>query len=458
MPTSRSVAVVGAGYVGVTTGAALARWGHEVTLVDLDADRVTALREGTVPFHEPGLEDLLDEGLRKDRIRATTDLEQALDGAEVVMLAVGTPSKADGSIDLTQVEGAARDVGRSLPDEADYPVVTVKSTVTPGTTRDVVRPILEEESGRTVGEDLGVAVNPEFLREGNAVDDALRPDRVVVGADDQPSAEVVWDLYATLDCPTLEVDPTTAEFIKYAANALLATKITFANEMARVAEEVGVDVYDVMEGVGFDHRIRGSFLRAGAGFGGSCFPKDVAAIAHVARSVGAESGLLESVLDNFEEQPLHVVDMLEAAVGDLVGKRVALLGLSFKPGTDDVRNTRALPILEGLRERGADVVVHDPQAVEEFRALAGDVEAATSAGEALGGADACVVQTAWPAYEELGPEVFLDRMREPLVVDGRRTLDPSEMWSAGVDYRAVGLGRGTPGGQGNLEEGQRAPP
>ncbi len=462
------VAVVGGGYVGITTAASLARLGHDVTIVDIDPEQVATLQEGKVPIHEPGLPELVEEVHGAGRFHATTDHGEALAGADVVFICVNTPSREDGSIDLSYVEAAVRDVGKALPEALEYPVIVVKSTVVPGTTRDVVQPALEEASGRRVGEDLGLAMNPEFLREGSAVEDARHPDRIVVGSDDPRSLDIVMGLYAAVDTRRVRVDPPTAEMVKYAANAFLATKITFANEMANVAEKVGTDVYDVMDAMALDHRIERAFLNAGAGFGGSCFPKDVRALRALAEDVGVPSGILDAVVVNEDEQPRQVLRILreallehgrlEADEGDreggegaqdagvggedvLEGERVALLGLSFKPGTDDVRKTRAEVIYRELVAAGADVVTYDPAAMGNFQELVGEpVEQAGSALEALEDAGALVVQTAWPEFGEITPEDLTERMARPLVVDGRRTFDPEAMWRAGVDYRAIGLG------------------
>ena len=434
------VLVVGAGYVGLCTGAALAESGHHVTLVDLDARKLEAVTDGRAPFHEPGLDELVSRHVASGRLRTAQNIAAA-EAPSFVILCVGTPGDASGAADLRFVEGAARDVAGALPRWPRPVVVITKSTVPPGTTRGLVRTTIERVSGLRAGADFHVASVPEFLREGAAVRDALSPDRIVVGADEPEAARLVWTLFEAHRCPRVEVDCTTAEMVKYSANAFLATKVALANELANVAAKHGVDWYRVAEGIGHDPRIGPLFLRAGVGFGGSCFPKDVAAIAGIARASGAPSHVLEAVLATNEEQPLVAVRMLEDELGALGGKRIALLGLAFKPDTDDVRATRALPIYDALRKAGAHVVVHDPVALDNFERLVGHLDAkAPTVEDALRGADGCIIQTEWRSYASIDPRSFLSLMRTPVVVDGRRTCDPDAMRAAGVRYRAIGLG------------------
>lgn len=425
------VAIVGAGYVGTTTGVVLAEAGHDVTLVEVDADRRDALAEGEVPFHEPGLDDAL-----ADVLGGRLTVAGKVEPADVALVCVGTPPREDGSADLSQLKAAADDLAAAVPSWDRRPTVAVKSTVPPGTTRRVVRPRL--------GEHADLAVNPEFLREGSALADARDPDRIVVGTFDDAAEQPMRDLYADRDCPKVFTTPETAELVKYASNALLATKISFANEIALIAEQLGVDVDDVVEAVGMDHRLNAAFLGAGLGFGGSCFPKDVQALRHVARELDVEPRMLDAVLSTNDAQPLWAVRQARTLLDGLDGRRVAVLGLAFKPGTSDVRGSRAVPIVRALADGGATVVGHDPMAGQAFAehvdaevTLAGTVE------EALDGADACILQTAWPAYAAIDPATFVDRMRRPVVLDGRRALDGASLIEAGVTYR--GLGNGTQG-------------
>lgn len=433
------ISIVGTGYVGLCTGLVFAEHGHEVTFVDVDSRKLEAVREGRAPFYEPGVDELL--GRIKDRIETTDDLAAAVRATEFTFLCVGTPQGTDGAIDLTYIRQAARQVGEALQDDPRGHVVVVKSTVVPGTARDVVLPEVQKASGLAPDRDFHVVSNPEFLKEGTALEDALKPDRIVVGAATDEAAQKALGLYDELPGERIAVPTSTAEMIKYAANAFLAIKIAFSNEMANVSERLGIDWYDVARGIGPDPRIGPLFLRAGAGFGGSCFPKDVAAIAHVAEQKGAPSGLLAAALAQNETQPRVAVKLLEEELGGLKGKRVALLGLAFKADTDDVRETRALPMWRALVEAGAHVVCHDPRGADNFRKLAPDAEIAPAIEDALRGADGALVQTEWREYRDLAPATFKELMRAPVVVDGRRTYEPSAMREAGIRYRAIGLGR-----------------
>lgn len=435
-----SICVLGTGYVGLCTGLVFAQRGHEVTFVDVDAAKLALVERGEAPFFEPGVGTLLAS--LRGAFRTTTQLDKAVATSAFTFLCVGTPKTESGAIDLGQVRQAAGDVGRALRTAARGHVVVVKSTVVPGTAEKVVVPELEAASGLREGRDFHVASNPEFLKEGSALHDAQQPDRVVVGARSSDAARAVHELYAWASTKRVSVTPTTAEMIKYAANAFLATKIAFANEMANLCERDGVDWYDVVEGIGPDPRIGPLFLRAGVGYGGSCFPKDVAALAEHARAVGAPSKLLETVLEHNERQALEAVRMLDEELGNLRGRTVALLGLAFKPQTDDVRETRAAPLHDAMVARGARVVCHDPLAGPNFRRLRPHAEVAPSLEDALRGADACVIQTEWEEYRTMPFGKVLEWMRSPIVVDGRRTLDPRAAKASGVRYRAIGLGHG----------------
>ncbi len=421
------VTVIGGGFVGVTSAVVFSEWGHEVDLVELAAKRRDALLAARLPFFEEGLEAALQEQIASKRLRVVGALADAA-ASDAVFLCVGTPSLPDGSADLSQLRQAAVEVaswGKSG-------LVVVKSTVPPGTTSDVVGPLTGE---------IPVAMNPEFLREGLALRDAREPDRVVLGVSDAHGEKVLRALFSPVDCPVLVTSSSTAEMIKYASNAMLATRIAFANEVANLAERVGVHVDEVMEGVGLDPRIGPQFLKAGAGFGGSCFPKDVKALRAVGIDRGVRLGILDAVLANNESQPFFVVERLDELLGGLDGKRVALLGLAFKPGTSDVRETRALPIHEALKGSGATVVGFDPKAHEEFLELCPEATLAPSLEAALDGADGCIIQTQWPEFKQVEAEVFLKKMKRPLILDARRHLDAKALRAAGVEV--YGLGDGT---------------
>ncbi len=430
------IAIVGTGHVGLATAIAFTEWGHEVAGADIDGKIIDDLRAGNTTHYEPGLPEALARSLTASRLSFTTDVEGAARQADAVFLSVGTPSKKDGSIDLTYVRKAAQTVGRALGSVEGYKVVIVKSTVLPGTTEGVVRPALEKTSKKKAGPDFGLGVNPEFLREGSAVQDALHPDRVVIGAIDDRSREAVEAIYSSVQAPTMATTVRTAEMVKYATNAFLATKVSFANELANLCDAFGrINVDRVVEGMGLDPRINPRFLKAGLGFGGSCFPKDVRAILAAGKADGYASRLLKATLDVNERQPLRAVELAEKAVGSLKGKRVAILGLSFKGGSDDIRESRAIPLARALLRKGANVVGYDPMANEAFRAAVPKVEIAKDLSSALAHADICIVHNDWPQWRDLTAEDFAG-MRRKVVVDGRRIVRPEAM--KGVELVVLG--------------------
>lgn len=424
------ISIVGAGYVGLCTGAAFAWQGHDVTLVDIDDDKVRRIMEGKAPFHEPGLEDILIQEVESGRLTATTDLLDAVCTTEATFICVGTPSADDGSVDLTYVRAAVHQVLQCANLKPNRHGIILKSTVIPGTLQSLV-----------AREDLvWYASNPEFLREGSALQDALQPDRVVIGCDDLQGNRWLKRLYKDLDRPIVQVRPAEAEMAKYVANSFLATKVAFANEMANLAGVLGIDWYDVVRGFEHDPRISPLFLRPGVGFGGSCFPKDVAALHHLAQRKGTPSLLLSATLEQNAIQPFVAVRMLAEELGDLDGKRIAVLGLAFKPDTDDVRESRARPIVEALMAAGADVVCYDPEAGFNFLRLCPDAKITVSPDAALRGAHGCIIQTEWEEFKQILPEDFLTLMETPVVIDGRRTYHPAAMQAHGIHYRTIGRG------------------
>ena len=440
------VSIVGSGYVGTTVAACFADLGHTVVTIDVDEAVVAAINDGRAPIHEPGLDELVAE-YGGDRLVATTDYAAAT-GSDATFLALPTPSNPDGSIDTTVVEAGARSLGEALADADDH-LVVVKSTVVPGTTESRVEPALAEggaaiaggggvpaaDGGGTDGEGgVAVAVNPEFLREGSAVSDFQDPDKIVFGTRDGRGLETLRAVYGPLvaerDTPVVETGRREAEMIKYANNAFLATKVSLANELGNVCKAYGVDAYEVAEAIGLDDRIEASFLRSGVGWGGSCFPKDVAALIAAARAKEYEPILLEAAVEVNERQPERLLALLDSHV-DVAGMRVAVLGLAFKPGTDDVRESRAIPVIEGLDDRGAAVVAYDPVATENMRERFPDVEYAASAAEALAGASAAAVVTDWDEFAALDEEVA--EMETPVVVDGRRIVERRD----GITYEGL---------------------
>ncbi len=444
------LSVIGTGYVGLVSGVCLSHVGHHVTCVDIDAAKVERINGGDCPIHEDGLPELLTGVLEAGRFSATTDLAEAVHTTDLTLIAVGTPFGEE-RIDLAQIEAAARSVGEALATKDGYHVVAVKSTVVPGTTETVVLPILAEASGRTAGDEFGVGMNPEFLREGVAVADFLNPDRIVVGGIDDRARSTMAELYAPFEGTDLiRTTPSTAEMIKYTANSLLATLISFSNEIGNMSAAVGVDVVDVLNGVHLDHRFAPllaapaesgdrvrpgmlSYLYAGCGFGGSCFPKDVKALAAHASAAGVDVPVLRGALEVNEHQPDRLVELVTAEV--VAPARVAVLGVAFKPGTDDIRESPTLRVVPALTAAGYDVVVHDPIALDNARREFGDaVGYETDLGAAVAGADAIALVTSWPEYGDLAKHLG---DATPLVADGRRFLDPADYERyAGIGYPA----------------------
>ena len=427
------ISVVGSGYVGTTVAACFADLGHDVVTVDIDEDIVASINDGEAPIHEPGLDPLVSV-YGGDRLRATTDYA-AVRETDVTVLALPTPSNDDGSIDLSAMAAGARSVGEALAAKDGYHLVVVKSTVVPGTTEDRIEPAIAEASGKTPGGDFGVAVNPEFQREGTAVDDFMEPDKIVLGTDgDERALDLLAAVYEPLvaqwDTPVVETGRREGEMIKYANNAFLAAKISLINDLGNICKEYGIDAYEVADAIGKDDRIGAQFLRSGVGYGGSCFPKDVNAIIQHAREADYEPLVLDAAVDLNERQPGRLLALLDEHV-DVDGERVAVLGLSFKPGTDDIRHSRAIPVVEGLQARGAEVVAYDPVAAESMAERFPDVEYAESAAEALEGASGAVVVTDWDEFAALD-EAF-DAMADPVVVDGRRIIRRRE----GITYEGL---------------------
>jgi len=440
------VVVVGSGYVGLVTAVGLAAIGHDVTCVDRDDSKVEAINAGRPPIYERGLEELLSKVIHK-QLRATTDLSDALTRSEISIIAVGTPF--DGArIDLRFIRQVAREIGKLLPSCEARHTVVVKSTVVPGTTEHVVLPLLEQASGLQAGLDFGLAMNPEFLREGDAIADFMSPDRIVVGGIDAHSCDTLEQLYQPFKTTVIRTTPSTGEMIKYTSNALLASLISFSNEIANLSSSLGVDATDVMRAVHLDKRLSPvgpdgetvrpgvlAYLAGGCGFGGSCFDKDARALIARANEFGHEMPMLRAAIDINDAQPLQMVELLRTELPDLTGRRIAILGLAFKPDTSDIRESPALPIIEELLDNQADIVVHDPQAHDEAHAVLGSrVDYATDMVEAVNGAEAIMIVTGWDVFRRL-PDLLADRTDQPLVVDGRRLLPKESV----ARYRGIGV-------------------
>ncbi len=425
-----NISVIGTGYVGTVSAACFAELGHNVICVDIDRSKIDQINAGIPPIYEEGLSELLKKHAGK-RLKATSDYDFAVMNSEISFICVGTPSDAEGNIDLGIVKAASQSLGKSLKKKKDYHVIVVKSTVVPETTEKVVLPIIEKHSGKHVRE-FGIAMNPEFLREGKAVHDFMHPDKIVVGAIDKKTGDIVASLYSGIKCEITSTNPRTAEMIKYVNNAFLATKISFANEVGNICKQLDIDTYEVMSAVGKDFRIGQHFLNSGAGFGGSCFPKDVKALIGKAREIDYEPKLLKSVIAINEGQPARMVLLLKNKFVSLQGKNIAVLGLAFKNDTDDIRESRSIPVIRELLDEGARVSTYDPMANENMKKLFSSIKYFGSAKDALRGADACLIMTEWDEFKTLDKE--FDIMENRLVIDGRHILTRH-----GKDIEYVGL-------------------
>ena len=394
-----NISIVGTGYVGLVTGVCFASLGHNVTCVDIAPERVQNINQGVPPIFEEGLEKMLKETLKNNKLAATTDLKTAVEDSSISFICVGTPSGLLGEIDLQYIEDVGRSIGEYLTSK--YHVVVMKSTVVPGTTEFSLIPLIEANSGKRPGEDFGVVMNPEFLREGTAIQDFLHPDRIVIGGIDERSTETVSELYNNFDSPNFKTSPSTAEMIKYATNSFLATKISFINEIGNICKQLDIDSYEVAEGLGLDSRVSPSFLRAGIGFGGSCFPKDVKALVGKAKEIYYHPQVLNAALELNETQPLRLIKILENKIGDLKDRNVSVLGLAFKPGTDDMREAPSIKIINKLLKKGAKVHATDPEAIEEAKKIFGNsVRYYKNAKEAVKKGKIILIVTEWDEYKD----------------------------------------------------------
>ncbi|MFA5771225.1 MAG: UDP-glucose/GDP-mannose dehydrogenase family protein [Thermoplasmata archaeon] len=430
------ISIVGAGYVGLVTAITFTKHKHTVTCIDISKEKVVSINSKKPPFYEENLEKALVAAIESKRLTATTSFD-AIRKTDLTFICVETPSLKDGGQNLSIIGKATSDVGKSLREKKGYHLVVVKSSVTPTTTKEHLIPILERSSGKTVGKDVGICVNPEFLREGSALQDSFNPDRIVIGGFDKKSGNLLKNLYKKFSCPKIVVDLATAEMIKYASNSFLALKITYANEIANMCEKFGIDAEKVLDAVALDSRINPHFLKFGCGFGGSCFPKDLKALIHASEKYGCKSDIFRSVLKLNERQPLRLVEMLKNEIPNLKNSKVAVLGLSFKGNTNDVRESRAIPIISALIKEGAHVIAYDPVAMPNMKKIFKEIKYVDSIDDALDGADACIVQNDWEIFEELNSKNF-NKMAKKIVIDGRRVLDRKKI-GEDVKYYAIGL-------------------
>ncbi|WP_288456979.1 UDP-glucose/GDP-mannose dehydrogenase family protein [uncultured Sphingomonas sp.] len=430
------IAMIGSGYVGLVSGACFADFGHDVVCVDKDASKIERLLDGVMPIYEPGLDELVARNVQSGRLRFTTDLAEGVAGADAIFIAVGTPSRrGDGHADLTYVHAAAKEIGEAL---TGYAVVVTKSTVPVGTGDEVER-IIREAAPQA---QFGVVSNPEFLREGAAIDDFKRPDRIVIGSEDDRATEVMRQVYRPLylnAAPILVTRRRTAELIKYAGNAFLATKITFIKEIADLCEKVGADVKDVSRGIGLDNRIGSKFLHAGPGYGGSCFPKDTLALLKTSQDYDAPQRIVEAVVAVNDTRKRAMGRKIIAAMGgDVRGKTVAVLGLTFKPNTDDMRDSPAIAVIQTLQDAGATVKAYDPEGVEQARKVLDNVDYCDGPYSAIEGADALAIVTEWDEFRALDLARVKSLLTSPVLVDLRNIYVPDEVRAAGFDYTSIG--------------------
>ena len=434
------IAIVGTGYVGLVTGACFAEMGTDVYCVDIDADKIERLRKGRIPIYEPGLEEIVHKNNENGRLHFTTDLSEVLDDMDILFSAVGTPPDEDGSADLTYVLDGARTVGRHMN---KYILIITKSTVPVGTANRIKQAVVEEQNRRGVSIDFDIASNPEFLKEGAAVKDFMNPDRVVVGVETERARKLITKLYRPFllnNFPVIFMDVPSAEMTKYAANAMLATRISFMNDVANLCEQVGADINMVRQGIGSDARIGRSFLYAGCGYGGSCFPKDVKALIKTASENGRPMRILQAVEEVNEDQKRVLFLKLNAHYdGDLKGRRISIWGLAFKPETDDMRETPALVVIEELLKAGCEVTAYDPVAMPEAKRRIGDrINYAKDAYEAVDRADALLLVTEWKEFRLPAWNVIKEKMQTPLIFDGRNIYDPNELQELGFICYSIG--------------------
>lgn len=448
------IAIIGTGYVGLVTGVSIADLGHNVVCIGRNKEKINDINKGTSPFYEPGLDKILKKLLKKKLIKASDDFANIIKDSQIIIVAVGTPTVKN-KIDLSEIKNVSIQIGKGLRDVMGYKVVVVKSTVVPGTTEEVVLPALEKYSNKKIGKDLGLVMNPEFLREGNALEDALTPDRIVIGEWDKKSGTEFAKIYHGKKFPIINTNLKTAEMTKYASNALFATLISYSNEIARISEATnGVDVGEVWKGVHLDKRLSPvvnkkritpgvvSYITSGCGYGGSCFPKDTKALLNYAGELKVEANIIKSVINVNSSQPHRLVLMLEKALGkNIKNKKIGILGLSFKPNTDDLRESPSIGVINELLVRGVKVIAHDPEVYkiktpEIFKKL--PIKLVKTAKEAVNNSDAVILITSWDEYKNLKPDFFKKLMNNPVLIDGRRIFDRKKFEESGITYFGIG--------------------
>jgi UDPglucose 6-dehydrogenase len=429
------ICMIGSGYVGLVTGVCLAEFGMEIVCVDKDKAKIRIMQKGASPFYEPGLDHLMEKNMKEGRLSFSSDIGQGVRASQVIFIAVGTPANNDGSPDLSQVQAVAREIAAHM---TDYKIIVLKSTVPVGTGKWVKGVMTEAVKGAVP---FDMVSNPEFLREGAAVEDFFRPDRIVIGAESERAIEVMKEIYNAfylIEAPFVITTIETAELIKYASNAFLATKISFINEIANLCEHVGADVHDVARAMGLDGRIGKKFLHPGPGFGGSCFPKDTHALVHIGRKYNCEMEIVQSTIQVNERQKERMIEKIEEMVGDVKGKTIGILGLAFKPNTDDMREASSIPIIQGLQKKGARIKAYDPEAMEEAKKVLQDVTYCTGPYEVAEGSHAIVLLTEWNQFRLLDLTRIKGLLKEPVFIDLRNVYEPLQMREMGFRYCGVG--------------------
>jgi UDPglucose 6-dehydrogenase len=439
------ISIIGMGYVGLSTAIGFASKGHNIIAHDIDEEKVALINDGVAPFYEPNLTNVLQKVIKNGNLKCTSILSEPIQKTDITFITVGTPNTSNKRINLQNIKNISKDLGRSLKNKAKYHLVVIKSTVTPGTTNTTVKTLLEKFSEKKCSKDFGLCVNPEFLREGSALQDTLYPDRIIIGESDEKAGSLLHVFYKNFynqeNLPIMRTNIPTAELIKYANNSFLATKISFINTIANICEKIpNVDVTIIAKGIGLDKRINSSFLNAGIGYGGSCLPKDVDALIMHSLDLGYDPQLLQTIQKVNEEQPQKIIDLCKKSLGSLADKKISLLGLSFKPNTDDIREARSIIIINQFLKERASLSVYDPAAISNVKTIfQNKIHYASNIIECLKEADCCIIITEWEEFKKLRPEDFLKYMKKPLIIDGRRIYDPKK-FSKKTTYRAIGLG------------------
>lgn len=441
-----AISVIGLGYVGLCTALALANKGFNVIGIDNNREKTSKINQGNPPFYENNIQNLLKTNLQKGNIKCLTNqTEKAVHETDITFVTVGTPSKPDGNVDLKYLESAVKSIGKALKQKNNYHLIVIKSTVLPGTTEKTVKTLLEKESKKKCGKHFGLCMNPEFLQQGSALKNILHPDRIIIGTNDEKSGNTLEELYKQFHKektpPIIRTTPSTAELIKYASNAFLATKISFINTIANISQKIpNVDVKPVATAMGFDRRIGKNFLNAGLGYGGSCFPKDLKALISLSKKLKYKPPLLEAVQKVNDNQPLKAVQLCKEQLGQLKGKQIALLGLAFKPETDDMREAPSIPIINKLIQEKAKITVYDPKALKTAKSIfKNKIKYAKTTTECLKNAECCITVTEWIEFKKLEPQDFIKQMKTPILIDGRRIYNP-KTFSHKMKFKAIGLG------------------